>query len=55
MGLKIQSVEAGGRIHQDGRLSAEDRIVEINGADLANVTFTKLVTIPCARSISFCN
>nr|KAG5714293.1 hypothetical protein BaRGS_018510 [Batillaria attramentaria] len=31
MGLMIQSVEPGGRIQKDGRLSAEDRIVEING------------------------
>ena len=37
----IQSVEPGGRIHKDGRLNQGDRIVEINGADLASATFTR--------------
>ncbi|KAL8587052.1 hypothetical protein ACOMHN_023442 [Nucella lapillus] len=41
MGLMIQSVEPGGRIYKDGRLHQGDRIVEINGADLASATFTR--------------
>ncbi|KAK7111004.1 partitioning defective 3 homolog isoform X2 [Littorina saxatilis] len=41
MGLMIQSVEPGGRIQKDGRLSQGDRIVEINGVDLASSTFTR--------------
>ena len=45
----IQSVEPGGRIHKDGRLNQGDRIVEINGADLASATFTRLV--PCSSSL----
>ncbi len=41
MGLVVQGVEPGGRIHKDGRLHPHDRIVEINGASLLDVTFNK--------------
>lgn len=40
-GLMVQGIEPGGRINQDGRLKVHDRIIEINGQDLHNVTFPK--------------
>jgi len=39
MGLLVQGVEAGGRIHRDGRISVGDRIVEINSHPLKDVVF----------------
>ena len=38
-GLMVQNIEPGGRIEKDGRLKVHDRIIEINGQDLHNVTF----------------
>jgi len=35
----VQNIEPGGRIEKDGRLKVHDRIIEINGQDLHNVTF----------------
>lgn len=40
-GLIVQSVEPGGRIDRDGRVQAQDKIVEINGKCLIGVQFTK--------------
>ncbi|XP_052798357.1 partitioning defective 3 homolog isoform X4 [Mya arenaria] len=40
-GLMVQGIETGGRIEQDGRLKVHDRIIEINGHDLHDVTFSK--------------
>ncbi|KAL4222826.1 Partitioning defective 3 [Mactra antiquata] len=40
-GLMVQGIDVGGRIDQDGRLKMEDRIIEINGYDLHNITFPK--------------
>ncbi|UYV67390.1 PARD3 [Cordylochernes scorpioides] len=39
MGLVIQGVETGGRIHRDGRILVGDRIYEINGRSLHQVNF----------------
>lgn len=39
MGLVIQGIEAGGRIDRDGRFHVGDRITEINGRSLQNVSF----------------
>lgn len=41
MGLVIQGIEPGGRIDRDGRLHVSDRIIEINGHSLHNVSFQK--------------
>lgn len=38
-GLIIQGVEPGGRIDRDGRLQAQDKIIEINGHSLLGVPF----------------
>ncbi|XP_042896204.1 partitioning defective 3 homolog isoform X2 [Parasteatoda tepidariorum] len=38
-GLVIQGIEAGGRIDRDGRFRVGDRITEINGKSLQNVSF----------------
>ncbi|CAL1275581.1 unnamed protein product [Larinioides sclopetarius] len=38
-GLVIQGIEAGGRIDRDGRFHVGDRITEINGKSLQNVSF----------------
>ena len=43
MGLVIQGIEPGGRIHDDGRLHPQDRIIEINGTSLVDVDFNKYV------------
>lgn len=40
-GLLVQGVETGGRVDKDGRLRQNDRIVEINGIPLLNVSFQK--------------
>ncbi|XP_064613950.1 partitioning defective 3 homolog isoform X2 [Liolophura sinensis] len=45
MGLMIQSIEKGGRVHKDGRMKVQDRIVEINGTPLINVNFAKAQSI----------
>ena len=37
----IQNVEAGGRVDKDGRLKEGDCIIEINGLDLTNASFTR--------------
>ena len=39
MGLLVQGVEAGGRIHRDGRIAIQDRIIEINSHPLKDVPF----------------
>ena len=39
MGLLVQGVESGGRIHRDGRIAVGDRIVEINSHPLKDVAF----------------
>ncbi|XP_071157777.1 partitioning defective 3 homolog isoform X4 [Mytilus edulis] len=38
-GLLVHGVEPGGRVDKDGRLRENDRIVEINGISLVNVSF----------------
>ncbi|KAG8180852.1 hypothetical protein JTE90_023005 [Oedothorax gibbosus] len=38
-GLVIQGIESGGRIDRDGRFNVGDRITEINGQSLQNVSF----------------
>ncbi|KAK3587877.1 hypothetical protein CHS0354_019766 [Potamilus streckersoni] len=40
-GLLIQSIEPGGRISRDGRITAESRIVQINGTNLFQISFHK--------------
>ncbi|XP_013401792.1 partitioning defective 3 homolog [Lingula anatina] len=40
MGLLIQGIEPGGRIHKDGRLRVQDKIIEINGNRLIDVNFS---------------
>ncbi|CAL8072840.1 unnamed protein product [Orchesella dallaii] len=40
-GLIVQSVEPGGRIDRDGRVQAQDKIIEINGQYLIGVPFQK--------------
>ena len=40
-GLLVQGVEHGGRVHQDGRLREDDRIIEINGISLVSMNFKK--------------
>ena len=40
-GLLVQGVETGGRVDKDGRLRQNDRIVEINGIPLLNVSFQR--------------
>lgn len=40
-GLIVQSVEPGGRIDRDGRVQAQDKIIEINGQCLIGVQFQK--------------
>ena len=39
MGLLVQGVESGGRIHRDGRIHVGDRIVDINSNPLRDVAF----------------
>lgn len=39
LGLLVQGVEPGGRIHRDGRIAVQDRIVEINSHPLKDVPF----------------
>lgn len=39
LGLLVQGIEPGGRIHRDGRISIQDRIVEINSHPLKDVPF----------------
>jgi len=39
VGLLIQSIEPNGRIHRDGRLRENDRIVAINGISLIGTDF----------------
>ena len=39
LGLLVQGVEPGGRIHRDGRIAVQDRITEINGQPLQDVPF----------------
>ncbi|XP_030754620.1 partitioning defective 3 homolog [Sitophilus oryzae] len=41
-GLLVQGIEPGGRIDRDGRLAIYDRIVEINGQNLINISFQGL-------------
>jgi len=43
IGLCIQSLEDGGRAHQDGRLRVRDRIKEVNGSSIADVDFNRSV------------
>ncbi|XP_063885053.1 partitioning defective 3 homolog isoform X7 [Scylla paramamosain] len=40
-GLLVEGVEPAGRIARDGRIQVHDRIIEINGRSLNNVTFQK--------------
>lgn len=40
-GLLVEGVEQNGRIARDGRIEVHDRIVEINGRHLNNITFQK--------------
>lgn len=40
-GLLVEGVEPAGRIARDGRIQVHDRIVEINGRSLSNITFQK--------------
>ncbi|KAG7168127.1 Partitioning defective 3-like [Homarus americanus] len=40
-GLLVEGVEPGGRIARDGRIEVHDRIIEINGRPLNNITFQK--------------
>ncbi|XP_052094977.1 partitioning defective 3 homolog B-like isoform X6 [Mytilus californianus] len=40
-GLLVHGVEPGGRVDKDGRLRENDRIVEINGISLVNVSFIR--------------
>ncbi|XP_069156544.1 partitioning defective 3 homolog isoform X16 [Procambarus clarkii] len=40
-GLLVEGVEPGGRIARDGRIEVHDRIIEINGKPLTNITFQK--------------
>jgi partitioning defective protein 3 len=40
-GLIVQGIEPGGRIHRDGQLAVQDRIIEINESSLMDVSFTK--------------
>lgn len=39
LGLLVQGVEPGGRIHRDGRIAIQDRIIEINSHPLKDVPF----------------
>ncbi|XP_064456727.1 partitioning defective 3 homolog isoform X3 [Ornithodoros turicata] len=39
MGLVIQGIEPGGRIHRDGRIQVGDTVVEVNGQSLLHVSF----------------
>ena len=39
LGLLVQGVEPGGRIHRDGRIAVHDRIIEINSHPLKDVPF----------------
>lgn len=41
LGLLVQGVEPGGRIHRDGRVAVQDRIVEINSHPLKDVPFNR--------------
>ncbi|RNA12346.1 partitioning defective 3 -like protein [Brachionus plicatilis] len=41
MGLIIQRIEPGGRVHRDGRLQVGDRLVEINRKNLIGLGFVK--------------
>ena len=41
LGLLVQGVEPGGRIHRDGRIAVQDRIVEINSHPLKDVPFQR--------------
>ena len=41
MGLLVQGVEPGGRIHRDGRIAVQDRIIEINSHPLKDVPFQR--------------
>ncbi|KAK2717578.1 hypothetical protein QYM36_006381 [Artemia franciscana] len=41
LGLNVQGVEPGGRVSRDGRISAGDRIIEINGRSLQYVPFQR--------------
>lgn len=38
-GLLVEGVEPAGRIARDGRIQVHDRIIEINGRSLSNITF----------------
>ncbi|KAK7086822.1 Partitioning defective 3, partial [Halocaridina rubra] len=40
-GLLVEGVEPGGRIARDGRIEVHDKIIEINGKTLSNITFQK--------------
>ena len=40
-GLLVEGVEPGGRIARDGRIEVHDKIIEINGRTLSNITFQK--------------
>lgn len=40
-GLLVEGVEPAGRIARDGRIQVHDRIIEINGRSLSNITFQK--------------
>uniref|UniRef100_T1JCX4 PDZ domain-containing protein n=1 Tax=Strigamia maritima TaxID=126957 RepID=T1JCX4_STRMM len=41
VGLVVQGIEPGGRIDRDGRLQVQDRIIDINGQCLLNVSFQR--------------
>lgn len=42
-GLVVQGIEPGGRIDRDGKLAIYDRIIEINGQNLLNMSFQRYV------------
>lgn len=44
-GLVVQGIEPGGRIDRDGKLAIHDRIIEINGQNLLNMSFQRFVFI----------
>ncbi|OQR74243.1 partitioning defective 3-like [Tropilaelaps mercedesae] len=39
LGLVVQSIEPGGRVERDGRLQVGDRIIEVNGKSLMQLSF----------------
>lgn len=44
-GLVVQGIEPGGRIDRDGKLAIHDRIIEINGQNLLNMSFQRFVSV----------